>query len=347
MINNSIYKEQLKKSAFIKIDWSQLENKTVLITGATGMIATYLIDLLMYRNIHMNSNIKIIAVSRNKSMAYKRFEPYLERPMFRYESHDINEPIELKGKCDYIIQAASNTHPLQYVSDPIGTITTNIIGTKNILEYALDSQVRRVVFLSSVEIYGENRGDTEVFDETYCGYIDCNTLRAGYPEGKRAAEALCQAYIEKYNMDIVIPRLSRVYGPTMQKNDSKAIAQFITKAINKEDIILKSKGNQLYSYIYVADAVSAILYILLHGKKGEAYNISDAQSDITLKELAQMIAAISEKEIVIEEPKASEAKGYSKATKAILDSRKLNALGWNSKYSIMKGLTDTVEILSE
>ena len=128
---------------------------------------------------------------------------------------------------------------------------------------------------NEVYIYGENKGDTDKFDESYLGYINCNTSRAGYPESKRLCEALCQSYISQYDMDIVIGRLSRVYGPTMADDDSKALAQFMRNALNNEDIVLKSEGNQLYSYLYVSDVVSAMLFLINYGKSGEAYNISD------------------------------------------------------------------------
>ena len=147
----------------------------------------------------------------------------------------------MPAKIDYVIHAASNTHPVAYASDPIGTITANVFGTQYLLDYAKEADCKRFVFLSSVEIYGENRGDTDKFTEDYLGYIDCNTMRAGYPESKRTGEALCQAYRKQMEMDVVIPRLSRVYGPTMLMSDTKALSQFILKSVKQEDIVLKSE----------------------------------------------------------------------------------------------------------
>ena len=234
---------------------------------------------------------------------------------------------------------------MAYATDPIGTIATNIIGTQHMLELAAAHQAKRVIFLSSVEIYGQNRGDCERFDEGYCGYIDCNTLRAGYPEGKRAGEALCQAYIRQKGLDVVIPRLPRIYGPTMLPSDTKAISQFIKNGIHGENIILKSEGNQLYSYSYVADAVSGILYCLFFGKNGEAYNIGDPSSDISLKELAGLIADYADTRVIFELPDETEKAGYSKATKALMDGTKLKSLGWSMRYSIAQGIPRTMEIM--
>ena len=194
-------------------------------------------------------------------------------------------------------------------------------------------------------MYGENRGDTDKFSEDYCGYIDCNTLRAGYPEGKRAGEALCQAYIRQKGLDIVIPRLSRTYGPTMLMSDTKAISQFIKKGCAEEDIVLKSEGTQFYSYSYVADAVTGILTCLFSGKCGEAYNIADDGSDISLRDLAAIVADYAGTKVVFDLPDETEKAGYSKATKATLDSSKLGSLGWSAAYDMKKGLTRTIDII--
>ncbi len=237
------------------------------------------------------------------------------------------------------------THPLLYATDPIGTITTNIIGAQNLLNFAVNHHTSRFVLASSNEVYGENRGDVEFFDESYCGYIDCNTLRASYPESKRCAEALCQAYRAQMNLDVVIARFTRSYGPTIDKTNTRALSQFINKAVANEDIVLKSSGKQLFSYTYMADAVSGLLYALLLGKNGEAYNIAEEHSDIMLKDLAGIIADISGKRVVFEVPDAVEAAGYSKATKARLDGRKLQALGWKPRYNIRTGMERTISIL--
>ncbi len=347
------YMKDVAHVAELAFDWDRLKGKSIAVTGGTGMIGSFLVDVLMYRNLNYKQNTDIYVFGRNKDKAKKRFGEYYKSVYFNFVSQDINEPItgtigdvQMK-RIDYVIHGASNTHPVAYASDPIGTISANVIGLNNLLLWASNLKCERFVFLSTVEIYGENRGDTDKFSEDYLGYIDCNTMRAGYPESKRTGEALCQAYIKQMDMDIVIPRLSRTYGPTMLSNDTKAISQFILKGVNKEDIVLKSEGTQEFSYSYVADAVSGIFKILFDGKCGEAYNVASDGSDIMLKDLAKIIADNAEKQVVFELPDAVEMAGYSKATKATLDVTKIKALGWESFYNMERGLQHTVEILRE
>lgn len=339
----NLYTQQLEQLNNQPIDWEKLSNKTILISGATGMIGTCLIDVLMLQNETKKSDIHVIAMSRNESRARERLGKYWNRTQFEYISCDINETIPECGHIDYVIHAASNTHPLQYSEDPVGTIASNIIGTKNLLDYAVSHGAKHFCFVSSVEVYGENRGDTEKFDESYLGWIDCNTLRAGYPESKRVGETLCNAYDKTYGLEFSIPRLSRVYGPTMLLSDTKAISQFIKKAAAGEDIVLKSEGKQKYSYTFVTDAAAGILYTILQGEKGQAYNVADEESDITLKDLAQTLAQIANTKVIFELPDEKERRGYSTATKAMLNADKLKKLGWNAQVHMSEGLSCTVE----
>ena len=342
---SSLYQEDVEYVAGLPLEWEKLQDASIMISGASGNIGSFLIDVLMEKKL----NCKIYALGRNEKKAKERFCNYWEDANFTFVAGNINEGVSLpEDVCvDYIFHAASNTHPKAYATDPIGTVTTNIIGTDQLLRFGAAHQCKRFIFASTVEVYGENRGDTEYFEEAYCGYIDCNTMRAGYPESKRCGEALCQAYIAQKQMDIVIPRLSRTYGPTLLSTDTKAISQFIHKVVAGEDIVLKSEGTQVFSYSYVADAVAALLYIWLRGKNGEAYNIADPASDISLKDLAKIIADYAGRKVVFELPDAVEAAGYSKATKAILDAAKLRGLGWKANYSMKAGLERTINILKE
>lgn len=342
------YIEDIERAANIMLPWEKMEDKCILLSGATGLLGSFLIDVLMQKNTE-GLNCTIFALGRTEKKAAERFSKWWDDEHLVFLPYDVNQPFVRKdiGTVDYVLHLASNTHPMQYATDPIGTITTNIIGLQNMLDFAVEHNATRFAFTSSNEIYGENRGDVEMFDERYCGYIDSNTLRAGYPESKRCGEALCQAYKVQKELDVVIPRFTRSYGPTMLMSDTKAISQFIRKGISSEDIVLKSAGTQNYSYTYMADAISGLLTILLKGESGEAYNIADEASNITLKDLAEVIADYAGTRVVFEIPDATEAAGYSKATKALLDGSKLKGLGWRPSYTIQEGISRTIEILRE
>ena len=348
LYKNDLYMEDVRRTAELDLPWERFRDKAVLISGATGLVGSFLVDVLMQKNLE-GLGCKVYALGRSEEKAKARFGDRSTDPLFSFLPYDINLPFvrEDIGKVDFVLHLASNTHPMQYSTDPIGTITTNIIGLQNMLEFACAHGSERFAFASSNEIYGENRGDAELFDEEYCGYIDCNTLRAGYPESKRCGEALCRAYEKQKGLSVCIPRLTRSYGPTMLMSDTKAISQFIRKGIAGEDIVLKSAGTQYYSYTYVADAVSGLLTVLLKGESGEAYNIADEASDIRLRDLAELIAQNAGRKVIFEIPDAVEAQGYSKATKARLDGAKLRELGWKPFYDIKDGISRTMQILGQ
>ncbi len=336
------YLEDVNRVAALALPWEKLRGKTVLITGGTGLIGSFLIDVLKAADI----GCKVLLFGRSEEKAKARFEEYWNEGWLKFVKWDAAEAIDPRiERMDYVLHLASNTHPVAYATDPIGTIATNVIALNNLLALAAERKASRFLFASSNEIYGENRGDVELFDEKYCGYIDCNTLRAGYPESKRCGEALCQAYIRQKGLDCVIARLTRTYGPTILPTDTKAISQFFRNAINGEDIVLKSEGKQYYSYQYVSDSVSGLLTVLLKGETGEVYNIADESGDITLRDLAALIAAQAGRKVVFDVPDSVESAGFSKATKARLDGSKLRMLGWMPNYDIHSGVGNNMYII--
>ena len=330
--------------------WEQLSGKALMLTGASGMIGSFLTDLILHHNRTqaVKDPCRVIGTGRDAQTAKARFEAWWGEDDFIFFAHDVREPYgELPCTPDFMIHGASTTHPKAYATEPINTVLSNVLGTQTLLDAAARQKGCRFLLLSSVEIYGENRGDIQCFSEESCGYINCNTLRAGYPEGKRVSEALCQAYRQEKGVDSVIIRLPRSYGPTMRFSDTKAVAQFIKKGTLGEDIVLKSKGTQLYSYLHVADAVLAILWVLVRGESGQAYNAGDSRSDISLYDLASEIADYAGSKVVFELPDEIERKGYSTATKALMDASKLKSLGWSPIYSIQTGIRETIELLRQ
>lgn len=341
MVTMEKYIDDLRQIVGMDISWDKLKNAAVLITGSTGLIGSCVTDALILADEQYSLGLTLILLVRNRERASQRFAGH--ENIISYCVQDICSALQLDRKIDFIINCASNAHPKLYASDPVGTIVTNVIGLNNILSFAVEHNVKRVLELSSVEIYGESKGDAEKFDEEYCGVLNCNTYRGGYPESKRVCETLCHSYYAMYGLDCVIARLSRCYGPTMQMTDSKASAQFIKNAVNGEKIVLKSNGKQKYSYLYMADAVSGMLTVLLEGKSDEAYNVSDEISDVTLGEFAEAAAAASGTEVIYDIPEKMD--GYSGAMMSVLCSDKLKKLGWKALNDVPKGVEKTIYIL--
>lgn len=320
--------QDIERIAELPYKWDELNDKTILISGGTGFIGTFISNVIRYRNEKYNSNTKVVSLSRRGGESDQTVE---------YLKADITKPIIYEGKVDFILHLASNTHPKQYGEDPVGTITTNVMGCDNLLKVAVEKGAK-FLLASSVEIYGQ--GTEAPMNEKYCGYIDCNTARAGYNEAKRTCEALSQSYKQQYGIETVIVRLARVVGAD-RKLDTKAMSQFMDKALAGEDIILKSKGNQKFSYCYVADAASGIFKVLFDGVNGEVYNISDEDEGITLGGYAEFMAELAGEKVVyqIEDDAAA-----SSASFALLDISKLKALGWEPLYTVSDGLRRTYEI---
>ena len=327
----NLKKEEIKVIAELPYNWEKIKDKTVLISGGTGFIGTAFIDIIKCRNQKYGENTKVISLSRRGGKSSEDLECI---------KANVEQPVQYDGKIDYIIHLASNTHPKQYAEDPVGTIMTNICGCDNLLKLAVEKKAR-FLLASSVEIYGQG---TEVpMDEKYCGYIDCNLARSGYNEAKRTCEALTQSYRNAFGVDAVIARFARVFGAD-KKNDTKAMSQFMDKAVLGEDIILKSKGQQRYSYCYIADAVSGLFKLLLDGQDGEAYNISDDDEGLTLGEYAEYIASLANLKVRYE---IENNESVSKATYALLDTRKIKNIGWEPQYSVKDGLKRTYTIKKE
>jgi len=333
----------VNSAAMYGADLTWLNGKSFLITGATGLICSFLIDVLMFCNINHEGKIHIYALGRNKDYAYERFMAYWNHPQFSFIQHDISRVFNYDIRADYIIHGASNAYPASFAADPVGTMKSNIFGTYNLLEFSIRTGAKRLLYVSSGEVYGEGTGQD--FVESYSGYIDNLNPRACYPISKRAAETLCVSYKDQYGIDAVIARPCHIYGPTMTKSDNRAFAQFIRNVLERKDIVLKSDGRQYRSYCYAADCASALLAILFKGVNGEAYNIADKKSNITIKQLAETIARTGGRKIVFDIPSTQEQKGYSVISRAVLDATKLENLGWRALFNVEEGIRRTFQIL--
>lgn len=335
---NALYQQDLRNIVSMP-GIETLHGKTILITGATGMVGTHLIDALM-----LLGDVKVYAVGRDKNRAMDRLGSYYDSPLFTFVEQDVCNKFPSDIKPDIIIPLASNTHPLAYSQYPVETMLINIKGAEHALNLAVETGAT-VLYPSTVEVYGNAIGE-DTFSEDYTGKLNLSTSRSCYTESKRSAEAMCQSFIAEKGAKVKIVRLSRLFGPTMLMTDSKASSQFIKKALAHEDIILKSEGNQLFSYTYITDAVRAMLHVLIYGEVGTAYNISCESCDVRLKEFAELCAQYNGKDVIFELPSETERKGFSVAQKAVLDNSRLRSIGWTPLYNMKEALWRTLDIIA-
>lgn len=337
MVEMSLYKKDILNIFQSDLPWEKLTSRNIFVAGATGLIGGCLVEALM---MNPRRDYQVYASGRNEERAKVRFKDYVDNPAFHFVKYDVMQLLQSDVHFDYIIHAASSANPKSYVAHPVEVMKANMDGVAHLIEYGLKHNMKRFLYVSSGEVYGE--GDGRVFTEDYSGYVNPTSPRSCYPSSKRAAETLCVSYAAEYGADVVIARPCHVYGPYFTEQDNRVYAQFIRNVLNDEDIVMKSTGEQFRSWCYVVDCVSALLHILLKGTSGEAYNIADADSNISIRELAETIAGICGKKVVIDLPDADEKRGFNVVSKSVFSTKKLETLGWSSNNHIYEGLRNTI-----
>lgn len=333
----------------------QLKNKSIVVTGATGLICSVVADLLMNLN-DKGYGIKILLAGRDSERMKARFEDRRQfvndisgniKELYDFINYDATKGCQDSGiKADYVIHGASNADPARISGEPVETMLANIQGFSALINSLDRGYLKKVLYISSSEVYGINEKQ-EPYKEEQLGYLDILNTRNCYPSSKRAAETMCAAYSDEYGIETVIVRPSYIYGPTIKKSDSRASALFSTKAAKGENIVMKSKGEQLRSYTHVLDCASAILAVLINGENKQAYNISAPQSIVTIRQMAEAFAKAGNVDIIFDVPTEAETKSYNKIPCSALDSGKLEALGWKAEYDMESGAVQTVNMLRQ
>lgn len=342
MAEMNSYRDDLLQVFEADLPWWKLSETSILVTGATGLIGGTLVDVLMS---NPRRDYCVYASGRNVERAKERFGNYFGSDSFHFIQYDVMSPFEGDKMFDYIIHAASNASPNAFSQSPVEIIKSNIFGVTNLMDYGISHGMKRFLYVSSGEVYGE--GDGRVFDEAYSGYVDCLKARSCYPSSKRASETLCASYASEYGVDMVIVRPCHVYGPHFTESDNRVYAQFVRNILKGEDIVMKSTGEQFRSWCYVVDCVSAFLYVLLKGTSGEAYNIADPVSIFSIRQLAEMLAEIGHCKVVMGIPSEIEKKDYNPVQKSILSVGKLKKLGWKVSGSMQEKMTKTINCIKE
>lgn len=341
---NKVVQEDLRLMAEEHLDWHQFDGKTILVTGATGMLATYISYFLLYLKEEKGIDLRLLALCRTKSKAEKAFKNFLDKPYFKLLLQDVCNPIQYDGSIDYIFHLAGNASPHFINTDPVGIVKSNMLGTFNILELAKEKHSSKVIFASTREVYGKNEIE-ERLTETSFGTIDPMENRSCYPESKRAAETIFRSYFLQYGVSFNVLRIAHSYGPGMNlHSDGRVMADLMGNVVDGKDIELKSTGEALRAFCYITDAVLGIFYATLKGEPGEAYNLANETEEISIRDLAQMLVSLRKDavlKVVFNIPETNT--GYCSYRRVGLCTDKLEALGWKPNTNLYAGIKKTLD----
>lgn len=327
-----------------RINWSRFNNKVVLVTGANGFLASYIVYALMSANELYKLNLKVIALCRNLNNAKEKFSDYDNNPSFKLVIHDVIEPLPEFGAINFIIHAASQASPKYYGIDPVGTSGANTIGNHQLLKLAKEGNIESYLYISSSEVYGIVTNDGPLTERDF-GVIDISNVRACYSESKRMGEVMCVSWFHQYGVPTKIVRPFHTYGPGMQLNDGRVYADFVSNIVFKRDMVLNSNGTAKRAFCYSAEAVEAFLLVLLDGQNGEAYNVGNREAEISIIGLAEMLVNMYPELGLSVKKNFSVAEGYipSVVRSNCPDISKIEKLGWKPVVGLQEGFGRTVK----
>lgn len=347
-LNNSLILEDMQYIYKQNVPWNKLKNKRVFISGAYGMLSSYIVLFLMYLNIYHEYNIYLIVQGRNEEKARNRFSEFWDYKCFEYTDINICKRISGDIYADFYIHAAGIANPKLYSTSPVEVIEPNVLGTYYLLQNAKQSHCEKFLLFSSGDIYGAV-DDPTCIAEMNIGKMDPLDIHSCYGESKRLAETLCTSFAKEYDVPVTIARIGHTYGPTMDiYNDPRSFSSFMKCAIEKENIIMYSDGSAKRPFCYLADAVYGFMIMLLKGENSTAYNISNSEQFISIAELADTIAKICKNQIQI--VKKNRTDSFVENTLNVcnrLSEDKLRDLGWHCEFDIETGMTRTYNFLSE
>ena len=347
LYDNKNWIEDIDKVIEVVPELDELAGKSLMITGAAGLVCSAVVDIIFRYNDTHDKKIQVLAAGRWPEEMSGRFGDLVNRDDFTFVVYDASKTDNvIDVHSDYIIHGASNASPNMIVKEPVETMMSNFLGMKYLLDYAKEQGTKRILYISSSEVYGEKEG-TEPYKEGQYGYIDLLKARNSYSVGKRAAETLCASYADEYGVESVIVRPGHIYGPTASPYDNRVASAWSYAVAKGEDIVMKSDGAQIRSYCYCLDCASAMLKVLLCGENCHAYNISNPDSIISIKQMAEILVKSAGVKLRMELPTDEERKGFNPMSNSSLESTSLTGLGWRGCFDAEAGFTHTVQILKE
>lgn len=310
------------------VNWRMYQDKTILVTGATGRLGRYIVETLVDVDLRYNLNLRVVGLARSKEKSQAVFGNLLEFPNVSFLYQDVNTPIDFDSDIHFIFHTAGPAAPKDFKENAVETLWAHVNGTHNVLECAKTHHTERVFYISTVETYGEWKEDRNITEEDMGPLRNLNA-RACYPEAKRLCETMLASYKEEYNVDFCGVHFSHTLGPGIVLDDGRAFAEFLQNALRGEDIILHSDGSAMRTYTYVADAMNAVFLIM---ERGESilYNVGAEENLISIRDLAHLIAKLSPSEKTqVKFSKEASKMPYLPFKLAIMDTSKVRDLGWH------------------
>jgi nucleoside-diphosphate-sugar epimerase len=345
--SSQIIYDDLEYISSTNLPWESLRNKKILVTGGGGFLAAYLIKSLLTIGRKHKLNLKVICVARNTLSVASRLSTYLGSLDLSVVLHDISKPLPNNfPRADFIIHAASQASPKYYGVDPVGTLLANSVGTMYLLDHAVKSQAERFLFFSSGEVYGIPLNPNQLVGEQDYGYLDPMNLRSCYAESKRVGETMCVAWAQQHGLYASVVRPFHTYGPGMAIDDGRVFADFVADVVAKRDIVLKSDGLAQRPFCYIADATIGFLTVLLRGDKAEAYNVANPDAEISIRDLAVLVANLFPERNVgvkFEVPVSNNAYLKSPISRSCPSIEKIKALDWKPTVSLQDGFRRTIQ----